>query len=83
MRGVRIHLQAFIARHGQKHSQGRTNGQTGTDGARQKSNQVNGCGLRSANNIQRARQRDNQVTSRRSGNQTTRQHGKTWMKTSK
>ncbi len=26
MRGVRIHLQAFIARHGQKHSQGRTNG---------------------------------------------------------
>ncbi len=25
-RGVRIHLQAFIGRHGQNHSQGRTNG---------------------------------------------------------
>ncbi len=25
MRGVRIHVQAFIDRHGQKHRQGRTN----------------------------------------------------------
>ncbi len=25
-RGVRIHVQAFINRHGQKHRQGRTNG---------------------------------------------------------
>ncbi len=25
MRGVRIHVQAFINRHGQKHRQGRTN----------------------------------------------------------
>ncbi len=26
MRGVRIHVQAFINRHGQKHRQGRTTG---------------------------------------------------------
>ncbi len=52
-RGVRIHVQAFINRHGQKHRQGRTN-DTGILRARQKSTQVNGRGLRLVNNIQRA-----------------------------
>ncbi len=41
-------MQAFINRHGQ------TNGKTGILRARQMSTQVNGHGLRSANNIQRA-----------------------------
>ncbi len=54
--------------------------QTGTDEARQKSNQVNGLGLRSANNIQRARQRDDPGNKQKVRNQTTRQHGKTRLK---
>ncbi len=44
------------------------------------STQVNGHGLRSANNIQRARQRDNPGNMQKVRNQTTRQHGKTRLK---
>ncbi len=73
-------MQAFIDRHGQKHMQGRTNGKPVYRGARQRSTQVNGRGLRSANNIQRARQRDNPDNKQKVRNQTTRQHGKTRLK---
>ncbi len=72
-RGVRIHMQAFIARHGQ--NTGRVEQMTNRyrwGKAEEYSSKRRG--LRSANNIQRARQRDNQVTSRRSG---TRQQGNT------
>ncbi len=47
------------------------------------STQVNGHGLRSANNIQRARQRDNPGNKQKVRNQTTRQHGKTRLKLQK
>ncbi len=61
-------MQAFIARHGQKTQAGSNKWQTVIyQRARQKSTQVNERGLRSANNIQRARQREIQVTNRRSG----------------
>ncbi len=48
--------------------------------ARQESNQVNGRGLRSANNIQRARQRDDPGNKQKVRNQTTRQHRRTRQK---
>ncbi len=54
--------------------------QTGIPRARQKSTLVNGRGLRSANNIQRARQRDNPGNRQKVRNQTTRQHRMTKQK---
>ncbi len=64
-------MQAFIRRHGQ--NTGRVEQMANRYiGARQESTQVNGRGLRSANYIQRARQRDDPGNKLKVRNQTTR-----------
>ncbi len=74
-------MQAFIARHGQKTQAGSNKWQTVIyQRARQKSTQVNERGLQSANNIQRARQREIQ-NKQKVRNQSARHHKKTRLNT--